>query len=433
MVGVLVVFCIVYFFIATEIIDKTAAAVLGAGAVIGLHFISTSEALEAIDLNVLFLLIGMMVIVNILSETGVFEWLSIQVARMVKGNGVLVIIMLLLLTAILSAFLDNVTTVILIAPITILLTQVLELPTAPVLILEALFSNVGGTGTLVGDPPNILIGSETNLNFLDFMTNLGPVVVVIMLAGILILWVMLRPKIKTSPTVQERISKAHPEKAILQPRNLLWSLIIFGFVLIGFLFGHVVHLEPGIVALSGAMLLVVICRIELHKVLSRVEWDTIIFFAGLFMLIAALEKAGIFENMAKLVLSGAHGNLLMATMAILWASAFISVIVNNIPLVMAMIPVIKSVIPVFAQQMHITDPHQLHTAVMEPLFWALALGACLGGNGSLVGASANVIVAQVAARNNYTISFWGFARYGFVFMIGSLVICSAYLYLRFFI
>ena len=429
----IIVFLIVYFFIATEIVDKTIAALIGAGVMIGLHLVSYEEALHAIDLNVLFLLIGMMIVVNTLTDTGVFEWLAIKLARLAKGNGLVLAIFFMILTAVLSAFLDNVTTVILMAPITILLCQLLEIPAVPILIMEAIFSNIGGTATLVGDPPNILIGSQTHLSFNDFLINLSPPVLVMTVVLLGVMTLMFRKTIKTTEQTRKRIEQSRPEKAILQPVILKKALVIFGFILAGFFAGRILDIEPGIIALAGAMVMILVCKKDIHHSLVHVEWNTILFFAGLFMMISALEHGHVFEAMGDFILHFCGGNLMATALTILWFSAITSAIVDNIPLVMAMIPLVKGIIPIFAQQMGIEDPALIHAQIAEPLFWSLALGACLGGNGTLVGASANVVIAQVANRNNCKITFWSFTKYGFPFMIASLVIAHLYIYLRYFI
>ncbi len=428
----IIVFLVVYFFIATEIIDKTIAALIGAGLMIGLHLVGYEEALRAIDMNVLFLLIGMMIVVNTLTDTGVFEWLAIKLARLAKGNGLVLAIFFMILTAVLSAFLDNVTTVILMAPITILLCQLLEIPAVPILIMEAVFSNIGGTATLVGDPPNILIGSQTHLSFNDFLINLSPPVLVMLVVLLGVMALMFRKTIKTTAQTRKRIEQSRPEKAILQPLVLKKALAVFGLILAGFFSGRLLDIEPGIIALVGAMVMVLVCKKDIHHSLIHVEWNTILFFAGLFMMISALEHAHVFEKMGDFILHICGGNLMATALTILWFSAIASAIVDNIPLVMAMIPLVKGIIPVFARQMGIDDPMLIQLQIAEPLLWSLALGACLGGNGTLVGASANVVIAQVANRNGCPITFWSFTKYGFPFMIASLLIAHLYIYLRYF-
>jgi Na+/H+ antiporter NhaD/arsenite permease-like protein len=428
----ILIFAVVYIFIATEIIDKTVAAIIGAGLVIAFHLVPYEDALHAIDLNVIFLLTGMMVVVSILAETGIFEWLAIRIAKLANGDGIRITVLFLLLTAVLSALLDNVTTVILMAPVTILIAQLLEIPATPILILEAIFSNIGGTSTLVGDPPNILIGSQTSLSFVDFLLNLAPIVALITLVAIPVVMVVFAKRLHASPETRARVDKARPDKAILQPIILRRALIVFAGILAGFLAGRALNIEPGIVALVGAVVMAQVCGLDIHKQLARVEWNTIFFFVGLFIMIAALEHHGVFESMGDQILKGCHGNLMLTAFAILWFSAILSAIVDNIPLVMAMIPLVKGIVPVFAAQMGLEDSVAIHTQIAARLFWSLALGACLGRNGSIVGASANVVIAQIAKRNKCPISFGSFMAYGFPVTIGSVALSNAYIYLRYF-
>ncbi len=435
MIPVIVVFAIAYIFIATEKLDKTAVAILASLAIVGFKIAPYEELAHKIDLNVLFLLVGMMVIVNILSQTGVFEWIAIYLAQSSKGQGMSILIKFLLATAILSALLDNVTTVILIAPITILVTQILEIPTVPVLIMEAIFSNIGGTSTLVGDPPNIVIGSQANLTFNDFVVNLMPPVVVILVATILVVYFVFKKRMHVPEAIRERVMRAHPDKAIIDPKMLKRGLPVFFLVLVGFVAGHWLHMEPGLIALGGALLMALICRVSVHKVLEKVEWATIFFFAGLFMLIGAMEVNGVFEFLGEQVIALSKGNLFLTAMLVLWFCAIFSAIVDNIPLVIAMMPLLKSIIPAFAQAKGYNmdvDAAIIHTQIAAPLYWALALGACLGGNGSLIGASANVVVSQIAMRNKYKLSFMTFTKYGFPMMLLSLAISSVYIWLRYF-
>lgn len=432
-IPLLVIFGVTYLLIATEKVDKTIAAVLGAVAAIAGGFIPYEVALHYIDMNVIFLLVGMMMIVNILATTGLFEWIATSIARWAKGNGIVILLLFLTATMSISAFLDNVTTVILIAPITILVCQVLEIPVVPFLILEAVFSNIGGTATLVGDPPNVLIGSQTNIAFNAFLVHLAPVVLVIGGATLGIMYLLLRGKMRVSSSARERILKAEPRLAILEPRKLFPALGISGLVLAGFFLGHFLHVEPGLVALAGGVLMALFCRIELHRILGRVEWNTILFFIGLFMLVGALQEDGLFEWLGQQILRLTAGNLFLTALVILWVSAIASAIVDNIPLVIAMIPLIHSIIPSYAEQMHLTgNAAAIQANVAYPLFWALALGACLGGNGTLVGASANVVISQIARKNNYKLTFGQFAAFGLPLMLGSIVLSTLYLWLRYF-
>ena len=426
------IFILAYIAIASEKVDKTIAAMIGAGLMVAFHVADFTEMLGKVDLNVLGLLIGMMIIVNVMATTGVFEYLAVLIARQTRGNGVLVTVEFLLATAIISAFMDNVTTIILMAPITILITQLLGLPTVPVLIFEALFSNIGGTATLVGDPPNILIGASCNLSFNDFIINLAPVVLLIMAVCLGAVVLLMRKKLQSNPDSVVQVQLTQPRRAILDPARLKRSLIVFALVLLGFFTSRLIHLEPGLIAICGAFVMVPVCRLELAHMLEKVEWNTILFFCGLFMMVGALEIDGVFTLLGEHMVSLTRGNFALTMMIILWGSAILSAIIDNIPLVISMIPLINSIVPVFARQMGIeADIEAIRQQISEPLFWSLALGACLGGNGTLIGASANVVISQIAHKNNYKLSFKDFTCYGAPIMVLSVFISMVYLFLRY--
>jgi len=433
MIPSIAVFVVTYVLIASERVDKTIAAILGASVVIIFRLVPYERALSKVDLNVIYLLLGMMIIVNILGSTGFFEWIAVAVAQKARGDSIKLISSLLLVTAFLSAWLDNVTTIILIAPVTILMTQILEIPAAPILILEAIFSNIGGTSTLVGDPPNIIIGSQSHLYFKDFIVNLGPIIIVIALISLAAVLLFLRNSMKVSNEARRRLAEAQAARAIVNAPRLRKALPILGLVIVGFFFSHALEVETGLLALAGAFVMILICRVEPHEVLAKVEWNALLFFVGLFMLIGCLEYNGTFTLLGNEIVHATRGNLLLCAMVILWCSALASAIVDNIPLVISMIPLIKTVVPAFAMQMGL-DPSGEATQrlVAEPLYWSLALGACLGGNGSLVGASANVVVAQIARRNKYRLTFMDFTAYGLPMMLVSLVCSTIYIYLRYF-
>ncbi len=436
MIAVVIIFIVTYLLIASEKIDKTVVALLGASAVIFTaenkeHFYH--ELLLKVDLNVIFLLIGMMVIVGILSLTGIFEWVAVRLAQLAKGNGIIIAVLFLTITAVFSAFLDNVTTIILMAPITILICQILKIPATPLLIMEAIFSNIGGAATLVGDPPNILIASQTGLTFNQFITNLGPVILVVFLVTITIVLAFFRKTFAVNEVLRKEIMRAEPNRAIVEPKILKRALSVFTLVLAGFFLSHQFHIDPGVIALTGALIMILVTGVDLHEMLKTVEWNAILFFVGLFMLIGALEVVGVFELLGDGMIHMTQGNLWFTALAILWFSALFSAVVDNIPLVIAMIPLIKIMIPTFSVQMGLVGQEELiQTQIAEPLYWSLALGACLGGNGSLIGASANVIVAQVARKNSYKLTFLEFTKYGFPIMILTLLISTVYIKLRYF-
>lgn len=440
----IIIFVITYIFIASEKVDKTIAAMLGAGAMAACGVASFPQMLSKVDLNVLALLVGMMVIVNIMATTGVFEWIAVKIAQQTKGNGILVTIEFLLATAVVSAFMDNVTTVILMAPVTILITQLLGIPTVPILILEAIFSNIGGTATLVGDPPNILIGASCGLSFNDFLFNLTPAVVIIMAVVLILVVFFLRKQLATGASARHAVSLTDASRAILESKRLRRAMVIFVLVLVGFLTGNMTGIEPGLVAICGAFLMTLVCGLPISHMLEKVEWTTILFFCGLFMVIGALEINGVFTKLGELMVQATNGNFALTMMVILWAGAILSAVVDNIPLVIAMIPLINSIIPVFAKNMYGIDvpadyltqvnytlPQEVMLHIREPLFWSLALGACLGGNGTLIGASANVVICQIARKNRYSMTFGNFTAYGAPIMLVSVLISSIYLYIRY--
>jgi len=417
----------------TEKMNRTAAAVLGATAVLLLRNVPYDVALGYVDLDVIFLLVGMMVVVNILSQTGLFEWVAIFIAQRAKGNPVIILIGLLSATALLSAFLDNVTTVVLIAPITILIAQILELPIAPFLVLEALFSNIGGTATLVGDPPNILIGSKSGLSFNAFLINLSPIVILcifILFAAILLL---LHRSLRTTRALRRRIMKAEPAKAILDSWRLKRGITIFFLILSGFVVSHWIGLQPGIIAVSGAFIMIIATRSDMRHAMAEVEWETIFFLVGLFMLVGALEHNELFNTIAQYFFGLTKGHLFATAMIVLWTSAILSAFFGNIPVVIAMIPLVHSLIAATAMQLNLEPSSLMMNAyVAHPMWWSLALGACLGGNGTLFGAAANVVVIQVARRNGYHLTFWDFMRYGAPVTSVTLIVSSIYIYIRYF-
>lgn len=417
--------------IVSEKMDKSIPAMLGAAAMVIFGVAGFPELLTKVDLNVLGLLIGMMIIVNIMSTTGIFEWIAVMIARQTRGNGVLVMVEFMIATAVISAFMDNVTTVILLAPVTILITQLLSLPTVPFLIMEAIFSNIGGTATLIGDPPNILIGASCNLSFNDFIINLTPVVIVIMIVSLIAVVLHQKRHLKTSPEAVEQVAMTDPARAILHPARLKRALIVFAFVLLGFFFGRIINVEPGLIAIGGAFVMALVCGVDVPHMLEKVEWPTIMFFCGLFMMVGALEVNGVFSALGNGMVALTGGNYALTVMIILWGGALLSAVIDNIPLVIAMIPLINSIIPVFARQMGIEGAEAISTQISQPLYWSLALGACLGGNGTLIGASANVVISQIARKNNYQLTFKQFTCYGFPMMILSLLVSTVYIYFRY--
>jgi Na+/H+ antiporter NhaD/arsenite permease-like protein len=420
------VFVVAYAFIATEKIPKTVAALGGAGVVLALGVSGADDAFfsedTGIDWNVVFLLLGMMIIVGILRRTGVFEYVAIWAAKRAKGSPLRVMVLLSLITAVTSAFLDNVTTVLLIAPVTLLVCDRLDIKPAPFLIAEVLASNIGGTATLIGDPPNIIIGSRAGLAFNDFLVNLAPIVAIELVVFTLVLPRLFRGSFTVDPARVADVMVLNEREAIRNPKLLLKSGAVLLAVLAAFVLHSVIHIEPSIVALLGAGVLVLLSGTEPKQYLAGVEWETLLFFAGLFIMIGALVKTGVIDTLARLAAEATGGNALLAVMLILGVSALLSGVIDNIPYVATMSPL------VLALTHDIPDP--THS---EALWWSLAIGADFGGNMTAVGASANVVMLGIAARSGSPISFWEFTRKGAVVTVITVLVAAPYLWLRYFV
>ena len=437
----LLIFSVCYLLIVTERIHKTIVALSGAALMIVFGVVSQEEAFYShefgVDYNVVFLLIGMMVIVNIVRETGLFEVLAIWAAQRADAKPFRLLVLLALLTAGQSAMLDNVTTVLLMAPVTLAIAKRLELNPIPFLLTEALASNIGGTATLVGDPPNIMIASKAELSYLDFLLVMGPIVIVIMAVYVGAMWLIFGRSMKVEPHLREAVLALNMREAVPDEPFLRRCLYLLAIINVGFCIHSLIHLEPATIALLGASSFMLIGHArrkpddaEELTYLAEVEWKTIFFFIGLFILVGGLVKVGVIRYLADQLVAVTRGNLTGSTMAVLWGSAILSAVVDNIPYVAAMNPLIVDL----ARSLHpeITDYVALvHQPDIIPLWWALALGACLGGNGTIIGASANVVIVDIARKAGYRISFWQFFKYGFPVMIGSVVLSAAYLWLVF--
>lgn len=416
------IFLITYGFIIAEKVHRTIVAMIGGILVIFFGIISQETAIHHIDFNTLGLLIGMMIIVSTTAETGLFNYIAIWAAKKAKGNPVQIMIFLVIITAIASAFLDNVTTMLLMIPVTFSITRQLKVPPVPYLITQVLASNIGGTATLIGDPPNIMIGSAVKeLSFLSFIVNLAPIVLLIMIVIIPIFIFLFKSKIKTTPELMNSIMKMDENSAITDKQLLKKCLAILGLTILGFFFHQLFHLETATVALAGAFLLLIFTgESVMEEAFNSVEWSTIFFFIGLFILVAGLVETGVIGKLAEGAISLTKGNLTTSTMLVLWLSALASAFLDNIPFTATMIPLIKEM-----GNMGVTN--------LEPLWWSLSLGACLGGNGSLIGASANLIAAGMSKKEDHPISFLEFFKYGFPIMILTVIIASGYVYLRYLI
>ncbi len=420
---------ITYGVIMTERVNRAIVALVGAGLMILTGVLTQEQAIAGEDFNTLALLIGMMLLVAISRKSGMFQYLAIWSAKAAKGRPWAILALLSLVTALVSALLDNVTTVLLIAPVTLVITEQLGVPPYPFLFTEILASNIGGTATLIGDPPNILIGSAAGLSFNDFVVNLTPVIVLVLAAQILVNHLIWGRALRVDEAARTRIMAFNPREAITDWPLLSKSLLVIGLVILAFVLARAIGLEAGSIALSGAALLLLLDNLgrpaeeqthRLNGVFSEVEWITIFFFVGLFAVVAGVEHAGLLDWFARQVLSATGGSLAATALAILWASAFLSAIIDNIPFVATMIPVIKSMAPSFGG-----------AEGLLPLWWSLSLGACLGGNGTLIGASANLTVAGIAERAGIPFRFMTFLKLAFPMMLMSVVISMVYVYVRY--
>jgi len=423
-IAALVIFAGAYILIATERIHRVAAALGGAALMLALGLTSGKTAYYSsdagIDWNVVFLLLGMMIIVGVIKRTGLFEYLAIAAVKKAGGRPFLVMTMLVVITAVASMMLDNVTTVLFIAPVTILVCDKLALPVAPYLIAEVMASNIGGTATLIGDPPNIIVASRAGLSFNDFLVNLAPFVVIMVIALIAMTRIMFRHAFTFHPERVAEVMALSEREALRNKKLLIQSLVVLFFVLVGFILHTTLHFEPSVVALLGAGLLVLISRVTTEDAIADVEWETLVFFMGLFVMVGALVKTGVIGNFAHLLAQATGERLWVTTALLLLASLVLSGIIDNIPYVAVMAPVVGAL----AQ----AQPAG-HTSV---LWWALLLGADLGGNATAVGASANVVVIGLAKRNGTPISFWQFTRYGLMVAGASGLLALPYLWLRYF-
>jgi len=411
------VFLVAYALIASERFDRTLIALLGGLLVVVFGIVDQEEAFTAIDFNVIFLLAGMMVLAGGLSKTGFFEFVAGIAIHFSRGKPFRLLIILSLLTALLAAVLDNVTTVVLLTPVTLSIARTLKVNPFPYLISQIFASNIGGTATLIGDPPNILIGSAAGLDFGDFLVNLTPVVILIMVAFVGIMWLAFGRNMEDDADRLDILATVDPAAAIKDRPLMIRALIVLGLTLVGFLFHSTLGLEAATIALLGATILMFVGPLDPHEALRDIEWNTLFFFIGLFMLIEAVIHVGIVGGIADSLAEAAGGNLTVATMGILWFSALASAIVDNIPYTATAIPIV--------QQLADTGLRA------EPMWWALALGACLGGNLTVVGASANIVVANLATRDGHPITFMQFFRYGLGVVAASLAISTVYLYVRY--
>ena len=412
----IIIFLLVILSIITEKIDRTVAAISGAVLMIITNVLTLDKSISYIDFNTIGVLLGMMIVVSIVKNSGLFEYIAIYTAKKSKGNPWRIMVYFILITAILSALLDNVTTVLLVGPMTIVICQILKVNPVPFLMTEIIASNVGGTSTLIGDPPNIMIGSAANLSFSDFIINLGFVVIVILISLIIYFKLIYKKEINNG-TNEVAITSLDENKAIQDKPLLYKSIVVLFLILLGFIFHSRLNIESSIVALSGACIMLVIGKQDAGEIINSVEWSTIIFFIGLFIVVGGISESGVIKNLASYLIELTNGNTTYTMCIILWVSAIISSFLDNIPFVATLIPLILTM---QAQGMNVM-----------PLWWATSLGACLGGNGTLIGASANVVLANIGEKHGYDISFKKYFRLGFPVMLLTIFISTIYLLLRY--
>ncbi len=424
------ILAITYAVIMSEKCNRAIVALIGAGVMIIAGVLEQEEAIKGVDWNTLGLLTGMMILVSISRRSGVFEFVAVWSAKAAKAHPAGIMVLLQIATAVLSAFLDNVTTVLLIVPVTLAITRTLKVPPYPFLFAEIMASNIGGTATLIGDPPNIIIGSQVGLDFNDFVVNLLPVILVVLAVQTVMIHVLWGRSLKATRKAQAAIMAMHPTNSIVDWRLLKQSLFVLTVVMVTFVLARPLRLEPATIAIAGAAVLMLLdnwshhaekAAHNIHSTFGDVEWITIFFFLGLFIVVHGVDHSGLLRLLADKLVVATGGDLAATGYAVLWASAFLSAIVDNIPFVATMIPLIKNVAPAMGGD-----------AAIMPLWWCLSLGACLGGNGTLVGASANLTVAGISERNGVPFRFLTYTLYAAPMTIVSIAICHVYVWWRYF-
>ena len=424
------VLLITYAVIISEKINRSIIALLGAGLMVMVGVFDQAEALKGVDWNTLGLLSGMMILVSISRRSGMFQYVAIRAAQLAKAHPAGILLLLQITTAVLSALLDNVTTVLLIVPVTLAITRQLNVPPYPFLFAEIFASNIGGTATLIGDPPNIMIGSQVGLSFNDFVIHLAPIIVVIMVFQAIAIHVIWGRQMQANPQAEAQVMAMKASDSIEDWLLLKQSLAVLTVVMIAFVLARPLHLEPATIAMLGAAVLMLLdnwshhtekAAHNIHQTFGDIEWITIFFFIGLFIVVHGVEVGGLLALLGNKLVAATGGNLATTGFAILWVSAILSAIVDNIPFVATMIPLIKAMAPAFG------GPENI-----QPLWWCLSLGACLGGNGTLIGASANLTVAGIGDRNGVPFKFITFSLYAFPLMLMSVAISHIYVWWRYF-
>lgn len=411
------IFIVVIVSVALDKIHKATIAILGMVMLFITRIFTVQEAIEHVDFNTIGVLLGMMLFVGVVKQSGLFEYIAIKTAKLAGGNPVKILVFFIAITAFLSAFLDNVTTVLLIGPMTITIAKLLSINPVPLLINQILASNIGGTATLIGDPPNIMIGSAANLGFIDFLQNTAPVAIITMVILMYIMKTNYSEKLKASDEAISKMMQLDETKAITDHTLLLKSSIMIPVVTIAFILHDLIHIDTATIALSAAGIMLLIGKQDVNDVIEGVEWPTLIFFIGLFVIVGGLEATGVIHSIAIFLLNTTHGHPISTMLILLWASAILSAVLDNIPFVATLIPLIGAM--------------ESTGVDVAPLWWAISLGACLGGNGTLIGASANVVLSSISNKNGFPITFKSYLRFGLPVMLLSVLIASAYLVLRY--
>ena len=413
----IVIFLVTMAAIMTEKLHRTVAAVAGALLLILTGVLSVESGFSYVDLNTLGVLIGMMLFVAVVKNSGIFEYIDIKAAKIAKGRPWPLMVLFALITAVLSAFLDNVTTVLLIGPMTLAITSMLRINPIPFFMTQIMASNIGGTATLIGDPPNIMIGSAAGLSFTDFITNTGVAVLFVLAATIVCFYFIYGRKLHVEPEAMDSILQLDENKAIKDRSLLIKSVVMILLVVFGFVFHSQLHLESCTIALTAAAVMLLIGRQDVEEIVAGVEWTTILFFTGLFIVVGGLQETGVIQILANGLMDLTEGHMTLTILLILWVSAIVSSFLDNIPFVATLIPLILTM--------------QSSGVDVTPLWWAVSLGACLGGNGTLIGASANVVLSGISNRHGFPITFASYFKVGFPLMLVSVAISTVFLLLRF--
>ena len=413
----IVVFVVVIGLIISEKVNSAAAALAGAMALVVTGVMSAHRALSYIDFNTIGLLVGMMVLVAIIRQSGLFEYVAIKAAKMVHGDPWKIMIAFILLTAILSGILDNVTTVLLVGPMTIAIAKMLEINPVPFLMTQILASNAGGTATLIGDPPNIMIGSAANLSFVDFLKNTGLAVALVIVFMIVMMRFVYKKEIEVEGLDTSKIMNLDPDKSITDKPLLIKGVVVIVLVILGFIFHDQIGMETSVIALTAAAVMLIIGGVNVDNAIQDVEWTTIAFFMALFVVVGGLTETGVIKQVAAVIIERTAGHPVMMMLILLWASALLSSFLNNIPFIATLIPLVLAL--------------KADGMDAEPLWWAISLGACLGGNGTMIGASANVVLSDISTKHGYPITFKSYLRVGMPFMLGSVFISMVFLLVKY--